>query len=86
MEWLSLSQARRCWSGYPVASAGLSRSKPGAGVHVESTRRLNDMDPCPRFATPSVPTRRDTRATGNWHFQAQTWDHPGIEARRSVCG
>src|SRR6185312_12980920 len=34
------------------------------------TRRLNDMDPCPRFATPSAPTRRDTRATRDPHFEA----------------
>ena len=33
-----------------------------------STRWLNDMDPCPRFATPSVPTRRDTRLAGDPHL------------------
>jgi hypothetical protein len=30
-----------------------------------STRRLNDMDPCPWPATRLLPTRRDSRAAGD---------------------
>jgi hypothetical protein len=45
-----------------------------------STRRLNDMDPCPWAAMPSAPTWRDTRAPVTYYLGAQPWGHPGAEA------
>ncbi len=42
-----------------------------------STRRLNDMDPCPWFAMRSPPTWRDTAQLVTHHFRAQPWGHPG---------
>ena len=47
-----------------------SRRRPclGAGQgqgSMWSTRRLNDMDPCPWSATPLLPTWRDTHAAGD---------------------
>ncbi|MEA2959263.1 MAG: hypothetical protein QOJ58_5016 [Alphaproteobacteria bacterium] len=47
-----------------------------------STRRLNDMDPCPWSATPSLPTWRDTRAAGDPPPSGPALGHPGAEARR----
>ena len=46
-----------------------------------STRRLNDMDPTPRPATP--PERRDTRSLMTHHYpDPALQSHPGAEARR----
>jgi hypothetical protein len=47
-----------------------------------STRRLNDMDPCPWSATPSLPTWRDTRAAGDPPLSGLARGHPGAEVCR----
>jgi hypothetical protein len=44
-----------------------------------STRRLNDMDPCPWSATPLPPTRRDTRFRRRpTTFEIQSWAIPEL--------
>jgi hypothetical protein len=47
-----------------------------------STRRLNDMDPCPWSATPPLPTWRDTRTAGDSPLSGPALGHPGAEACR----
>jgi hypothetical protein len=42
-----------------------------------STRRLNDMDPCPWSATRPLPTRRDTRAAGDPPLSSPALGYPG---------
>jgi hypothetical protein len=74
-----------CVSGYPVASAMCIGAGQGQGS-MWSTRRLNDMDPCPWSATPLPLTRRDTRATGDPPLSWSRLGHPGAEAcRRHLC-
>jgi hypothetical protein len=70
-----------CVSGYPVASAALLGAGQGQGT-MWSTRRLNDMDPCPWSATRPLPTRRDTRAAGDPPLSGPALGHPGAEDRR----
>jgi hypothetical protein len=78
---VSLPQDMRGESGYPVASAACLGAGQGLGS-MWSTRRLNDMDPSPWSATPSLPACRDTRAAGDPLPSGPTLGDPGAEACR----
>jgi len=73
-------------SGYPVASASLSRSRPGVGGPAGAPNALNELDPLPQVCYASGVDATGYPCAGDHHSRARSWTHPGAEVRRRhVC-